>query len=66
VKEDLGEKRQIPQLPLDPAPVNVYKFNIFTSIKIFFIPTTITVLCLQISEGWVSGGWGQALFSGAQ
>ena len=22
--------------------------------------------CLQISEGWVSGGWGQALFSGAQ
>ena len=21
---------------------------------------------LQISEGWVSGGWGQALFSGAQ
>ena len=23
-------------------------------------------LCLQISEGWVSGGWGQALFSGAQ
>jgi len=23
-------------------------------------------ICLQISEGWVSGGWGQALFSGAQ
>ena len=22
--------------------------------------------CLQISAGWVSGGWGQALFSGAQ
>jgi len=22
--------------------------------------------CLQISEGWVSGGWGQTLFSGAQ
>ena len=22
--------------------------------------------CLQISEGWVSGGWSQALFSGAQ
>ena len=22
--------------------------------------------CLQISEGCVSGGWGQALFSGAQ
>jgi len=22
--------------------------------------------CLQISEGWVSGGWGQSLFSGAQ
>jgi len=22
--------------------------------------------CLQISEGWVSGGWGQALFNGAQ
>ena len=22
--------------------------------------------CLKISEGWVSGGWGQALFSGAQ
>jgi len=22
--------------------------------------------CLQISEGWGSGGWGQALFSGAQ
>ena len=22
--------------------------------------------CLQIPEGWVSGGWGQALFSGAQ
>ena len=22
--------------------------------------------CLQISEGWVSGGWGQILFSGAQ
>ena len=22
--------------------------------------------CLEISEGWVSGGWGQALFSGAQ
>ena len=22
--------------------------------------------CLQISEGWVSGGWGQALFSGTQ
>jgi len=21
---------------------------------------------LQISEGWVSGGWGQTLFSGAQ
>ena len=21
---------------------------------------------LQISEGWVSGGWGQSLFSGAQ
>ena len=21
---------------------------------------------LQISEGWVSGGWGQALFSSAQ
>ena len=25
-----------------------------------------TPSCLQISEGWVSGGWGQALFSGAQ
>jgi len=23
-------------------------------------------ICLQISEAWVSGGWGQALFSGAQ
>ena len=22
--------------------------------------------CLQISAGWVSGGWGQTLFSGAQ
>jgi len=22
--------------------------------------------CLQISQGWVSGGWGQTLFSGAQ
>jgi len=22
--------------------------------------------CLSISEGWVSGGWGQTLFSGAQ
>jgi len=22
--------------------------------------------CLQISDGWVSGGWGQTLFSGAQ
>jgi len=22
--------------------------------------------CLQISEGWLSGGLGQALFSGAQ
>ena len=22
--------------------------------------------CLEISQGWVSGGWGQALFSGAQ
>ena len=22
--------------------------------------------CLQISEGWVSGGWGQALFSSVQ
>ena len=22
--------------------------------------------CLQISEGWVSGGWGQTLFSAAQ
>jgi len=22
--------------------------------------------CLQMSAGWVSGGWGQALFSGAQ
>jgi len=22
--------------------------------------------CLQISEGWLSGGWGQTLFSGAQ
>jgi len=22
--------------------------------------------CLEISEGWVSGGWGQTLFSGAQ
>jgi len=22
--------------------------------------------CLQISVGWVSGGWGQTLFSGAQ
>ena len=22
--------------------------------------------CLQISEGWVSGGWGQTLLSGAQ
>jgi len=22
--------------------------------------------CLQISEGWVSGGWGQTLFSSAQ
>jgi len=22
--------------------------------------------CLKISEGWVSGGWGQALFSGAR
>jgi len=22
--------------------------------------------CLQISEGWVPGGWGQALFSGVQ
>jgi len=22
--------------------------------------------CLQISSGWVSGGWGQTLFSGAQ
>ena len=24
------------------------------------------ILYLQISEGWGSGGWGQALFSGAQ
>jgi len=24
------------------------------------------IKCLQISEGWVSGGWGQTLFSGAQ
>ena len=23
-------------------------------------------VCLQISAGWVSGGWGQTLFSGAQ
>ena len=23
-------------------------------------------ICLQISAGWVSGGWGQTLFSGAQ
>jgi len=23
-------------------------------------------ICLQTSEGWVSGGWGQTLFSGAQ
>ena len=23
-------------------------------------------MCLQISKGWVSGGWGQALFSSAQ
>ena len=23
-------------------------------------------ICLQISEGWVSGGWGQTLFSSAQ
>jgi len=22
--------------------------------------------CLQISQWWVSGGWGQGLFSGAQ
>jgi len=22
--------------------------------------------CLLISEGWVSGGWGQILFSGVQ
>jgi len=22
--------------------------------------------CLQVSEGWVSGGWSQTLFSGAQ
>ena len=24
------------------------------------------VISLQISQGWVSGGWGQTLFSGAQ
>jgi len=24
------------------------------------------IKCLQVPEGWVSGGWGQALFSGAQ
>ena len=28
--------------------------------------TNIKKTCLQISEGWVSGGWGQTLFSGAQ
>jgi len=38
-------------------------------VSAFALPNTVLTTklkCLQISAGWVSGGWGQTLSSGAQ
>ena len=51
-------------------PVSLYANKMLTQVRdqCVFVYTRARgpYKCLQISEGWVSGGWGQALFSGAQ